>query len=452
MTVTLYRSIASYAQTDSMKHILLLLLITCGLNIFAQKGNTQAFIDLETDRIFNKLIALRRDFHEHPELAGNEKRTQEIIKRYLLDLGMEVQTDIYGHSVLGILKGSKSGKKIAWRADMDALPNDFPDDVAYKSKVKGVQHGCGHDVHLAIGLGIAEVLSRNKETLHGTAYFIFQSEEETFRGAKGMIDQGLFARIRPDEIYGLHVTALPAGKIIVKPNEMFAYQKRIRIKLTNTLTKEEAEGLALQIRSTLSRTTKDAKPWEIQRIADPADGLSSPATIFRDYLIMDQDFLTYSKNNEFFLEAYLYETNRSNLEDIIPRVEQLIGAGKFKEKLLSVSFIQENPTVVNDSALTKSAITLLTRSYGKDLISPDYGQVPFFNDDFAYYQQKLPGVYFFLGGSNTEKGIVAMNHAPRFDVDETCIRIAVRSFSTLINTRLKGIKKQVQPPRPEPRY
>ncbi len=423
-----------------MKHILLLLLITCSLNTFAQKGDTQAYFDLETDKIFDKLVALRRDFHEHPELAGNENQTQEIIKRYLLDLGMEVQTDIYGHSVLGILKGGKPGKKIAWRADMDALPNDFPDEVAYRSKVEGVQHGCGHDVHLAIGLGIAEVLSRKKELLHGTAYFVFQPEEETFRGAKGMIDQGLLIRTNPDEIYGLHVTALPAGKIMVKTNEMFAYQKQIRIKFTNTLTKEEGKELAFEVRSTLSRSAKNAKPWEIQRIADPADGLSSPTTIFRDYLIMDQDFVTYTNNNELFLEAYIYETNRSNLKDIIPKVEQLIGAGKFKEKLLSISFVQENPTVVNDVALTKSAINLLTRSYGKDLISPDHGQVPFFNDDFAFYQQKVPGVYFFLGGSNTEKGIVAMNHAPHFNVDETCIRIAVRSFSTLINTRLKGFK------------
>jgi metal-dependent amidase/aminoacylase/carboxypeptidase family protein len=420
-----------------MKHILLLFLTTLSFTTFAQNGKAQAFIDLETDKIFDKLVRLRRDFHKHPELAGNEKRTQELIQRYLLDLGMEVQADIYGHSVLGILKGGKPGKKIAWRADMDALSSDFPEEADYKSKIEGVQHGCGHDVHLAIGLGIAEVLSKTKESLAGTVYFIFQPEEENFRGAKGMIDHGLFDRIRPDEIYSLHVTALPTGKIMVKRNEMYAYQKRIRVKLTNTLTKEEVKALTVQIRSALLRSAENAKPWEIQRITDPEDGLSSPNTIFKDYLIMDQDFVTYAQNNELFLEAYLYETNQLNLEKIIPRIKQLIGAGKYKEKLLSVSFIQENPTVVNDPVLTKNAINILTGTYGKDLISPAYGQVPFFNDDFAYFQQKVPGVYFFLGGSNTEKGIVAMNHAPHFNVDETCIKIAVRSFSSLLNTRLK---------------
>jgi hypothetical protein len=297
-----------------MKHILLLFLTTLSFTTFAQNGKAQAFIDLETDKIFDKLVGLRRDFHEHPELTGNEKRTQELIQRYLLDLGMEVQTDIYGHSVLGILKGGKPGKKIAWRADMDALSSDFPDEADYKSKIEGVQHGCGHDVHLAIGLGIAEVLSRTKESLSGTVYFIFQPEEEIFRGAKGMIDHGLFDRIRPDEIYSLHVTALPTGKIMVKPNEMYAYQKRIRVKLTNTLTKEEVKALTLQIRSALLRSAENAKPWEIQRITDPEDGLSSPNPIFKDYLIMDQDFVTYAQNNELFLEAYLYETNQLNLE------------------------------------------------------------------------------------------------------------------------------------------
>lgn len=128
-------------------------------------------IKLETDKVFDKLVQVRRHFHENPELAGKEKITQEVIKKYLLDLGIHVETNIYGYAVVGILKGDKKGKKIAWRADMDALPNDFPDKVDFKSKVKGVQHGCGHDVHMAIALGIAEVLSKNKKSLHGTVYF-----------------------------------------------------------------------------------------------------------------------------------------------------------------------------------------------------------------------------------------------------------------------------------------
>ena len=412
-----------------MKIQLLLFLLLITLSGYSQNKKealTRELVSAETDRIYDKLVKIRRDIYANPELAGNEKRTQEIIKKYLLDLGIEVKTDTYGHSIIGILNGEKKGKKIAWRAEMDALPNG--------------QHGCGHDVHMAIGLGIAEILAKNKESINGTVYFIFQPEEETFVGAKKMIEQGLFSIINPDEIYSLHVTALPVGQIMVKPNEMFAYQKRIRIKLKNELSKEEVKGLTRKMYSSLSRSQLNSKPWEIQHMSDPKIGLMNPNTIFKDYMIVDDKFNIYSEKDELFLETYLYETNQSNLQKIIPKIEQLIGEERYKDKLLSISFIQENPTVVNDEKLTKSAIKTLNGIYGYNLVVPDYGQAPYFNDDFAYFQQKVPGVYFFLGGSNIEKGIVAMNHAPNFNVDEESIKIGVRSFSSLIMERLNDKK------------
>ncbi|MDP9959551.1 M20 metallopeptidase family protein [Chryseobacterium lathyri] len=402
----------------------------------AQETLNHESIKLQTDNIFNKLVKIRRDFHENPELAGNEIRTQKVIEQYLLDLGLEVETDTYGHGVIGILKGGKKGKKIAWRSDMDALLQDYPEEVDFKSKKKGIRHGCGHDVHMAIGLGIAEILSKNKESLYGTVYFIFQPEEETFVGAKEMISHGLLSKIKPDEIYGLHVTALPVGQIMVKPNEVFAYQKRIRIEFKNELSREDANGLAKKIHSSLSRVSTDGKPWELQHISDPKIGLTNPKTIFRDYLIIDDTFTNYSKSNKLFLEANLYETNSSNLKNIIPKVVQVINTNGYKDQLLSVSFIQENPTVINDTKLTAIATKTLESIYGKNVIVTGYGQVPFFNDDFAYFQQKVPGVYFLIGGSNFEKAIVAMNHAPNFQVDEESIRTGVQCFSSLILERL----------------
>ena len=421
---------------------LFIILFSCQQNnLYSQKKASETLthesIKLETDKIFDKLVEVRRHFHENPELAGKEKQTQEFIKQYLLGLGIEVKTDIYGYGIVGILKGAKKGKKIAWRAEMDALPNDFPDNIDFKSKVKGVQHGCGHDIHLAIALGIADVLAKNKQSLTGTVYFIFQPEEETFIGAKNMLDNNLLSKIKPDEIYGLHVTALPVGQIMVKPNEIFAYQKRIRLKFKNELSIEKVNELEKKIRNTLSRAKTDSKPWEIQNIVDPKIGLINPNTIFKDYLIIDENFTNYSENNELFLEANLYETNSTNLNEIIPKIKQVIETSNFKDKLLSVTFVQENPTVNNDKKLTGIAIKTLDGIYGKGFVVIDYGQVPFFNDDFAFFQQKIPGVYFLLGGSNFEKGIIAMNHSPNFKVDEECIRIGVESFSSLIKERLK---------------
>lgn len=409
--------------------------------IYGQKKNNaidiRESIQLETDKIFDKLVQIRRDFHENPELAGKEKRTQEVVKQHLLDLGLQVETDIYGYGVVGILKGDKKGKNIAWRTDMDALPNDFPDKSDFKSKVKGVQHGCGHDVHMAVALGIAEVLAKHKKSLQGTVYFIFQPEEETFKGAKAIVENKKFTQFKLDEIYALHVTALPAGQIMVKPNEMYAYQKEIGIQFKNALSNEEVKDLSAKIRKSLVRTINSSKPWEIQSILDPKIGLTNPNTIFKDYLIADENFRSYSKNDTFRINAEIYETDASRVKNIIPAVEQVIKDNNLGSQLLSVSFIKENPTVLNHPDLTRNSVNTIENIYGKGFVTADYGQIPYFNDDFAYFQQKIPGVYFLLGGSNFEKGIIAMNHTPNFEVDEECIRAGVRTFSSLLFQRGK---------------
>ncbi|WP_343693660.1 amidohydrolase [Chitinophaga sp.] len=363
-------------------------------------------ISIETDSIYNKLVGIRRALHAWPELAGNEKHTQAFIRQHLEDLGLEVESGTYGHSVIGILKGARPGRNIAWRAEMDALPGDSPEAVDFASTVKGVWHGCGHDVHMAVALGIAEVLARHKASLAGTVYFIFQPEEETFKGAKGMIGHGL-----PDidEIYALHVTALPVGTILVKPGEMFAYQRRVSIKLKADVSRN--------IYNALLRVHPGSKPWEIQHINDPVTGLMNPQTIYKDYLFMDRGFNTYTVKDTLIMEAYLYETNKSNLPGIASQIKAVAG-----DNLYSVSFIQENPTVVNDDSLVR----------GVKGVQCDYGQVPYFNDDFAYFQQQIRGVYFFLGGSDK-----ALNHAPGFKVDEECIRVGVRRFASMMIDRLK---------------
>ncbi len=152
---------------------------------------------------------------------------------------------------------------------------------------------------------------------------------------------------------------------------------------------------------------------------------------------MDEKFVSYQKNERFFMEAYLYETNASRVERILPEIKNVIAHSAYKDQLISVTFSQENPTVLNDKKLTEMSLKTLQSIYGKDNILRSYGQIPYFNDDFSYFQQKIPGVYFLLGGSNIKKGIIAMNHTPGFEVDEESIKVGVRSFSSLIMERLK---------------
>lgn len=392
---------------------------------------------VETNKIFDKLVQIRRQLHQYPELAGNEKQTQETIKQYLLGLGLEVKTDIYGYGLVGILKGAKDGKHIAWRADMDALPQDFPDNVDFKSKTPGVRHGCGHDVHVAIALGIAEVLVKNKQSLQGTVYFIFQPAEETFVGAKGMVNNKLFSVIHPSELYGLHITPMSVGQIAVKSNEVYAYQKGMKIEFKNTLPKEAIKPLISKIRTTLTRSNNDSKPWEMQRILDPNEGLLSSNSIYKDFFIVDDvNVLSRTDTDKLVLYMDVYETNKGKLNEIIPALKKVIDGEGLSDKLISVTYFKENPPVNNDSNLTQNAMRILNTAYGTGTVSDMYGQVPFSNDDFSYFQQKVPGVYFFLGGSDFQKGVIASIHAPNFMVDEESIRIGVRSFSTLLYKRL----------------
>ncbi|WP_073079815.1 M20 metallopeptidase family protein [Chitinophaga jiangningensis] len=419
-----------------MKTSAILLLIFILFTSQVNKPSIHELISRQTDEIYDSLVQVRRYFHANPELAGKEAGTQQVIVQYLRKLGMEVDTSIYGHSVVGILHGSKPGRSIAWRADMDALPTEFADNNEFSSTIPGVQHACGHDVHMAIGLGIATILAKNKAVLPGTVYFIFQPEEETFKGAKNMIAHGLFSKIHPEELYGLHVTPFPAGQIMVKPGEMFAYQKGISIRLKNDVSEAAGSLLSKQIYEALSRRKPGARPWEIQHIIDTAAGLMNPGTMYKDYLIMDEHFRIFTDRTELVLESDLYETNKANLETIIPKITALINTTQFKDNLVSVSFTHGNPIVQNDTRLTNEAIKELNKIYGPGLMVPDYGQVPYFNDDFTYFQQKVPGVYFFLGGSNFQRKVIAMNHAPDFKVDESCIRVGIKTFSSLLVQRL----------------
>ncbi len=421
-------------------HLILLvslLNITMGCKTSDEKTIHQK-IEKDTEEIFDSLVEIRRDFHQNPELAGNESRSSEIIANYLSDLGLEVKTKIAGNGVIGILKGKENGKNVAWRVDMDAIPSDFPDKVSYRSKVSGVQHGCGHDVHMAIGLGIAEVLSQNKDSLNGTVYFIFQPEEETFVGAKNMVANSKFSKMNIDEIYSLHVTALPLGQIVVKPNEMYAYQKRVQITFSDKFSKDDAKTLYNKIRSDILRKKDGANPWEIPKAFDSIIGLTNPNTIFKNYLFLEENFVTEEDNNQLHIKADLYETKKSNLPKILPKIEQIINNSAYKSEFITTSYIQENPTVLNDEKLTDNAINILNNIYGNKTVLTNYGQIPYFNDDFIYFQQKIPGVYFLLGGSNRENGIIAMNHAPNFRVDEECIKIGVKSFSSLILERINS--------------
>ena len=399
-------------------------------------SNIHSLIQKNTARIFDSLVQIRRQLHQYPELSGKEKETAKKIKDYLIDLGLEVKTDIGGYSVVGILRSKNSGKIIAWRADIDAFANTFPDVVDFRSKVEGVRHICGHDVHATIGMGIANVLSSVKDSLNGTIVFIFQPAEENATGAKRMIADGLYKIAKPDEIYALHINPLQVGFVTTKSNELYAYEKVLSINFRGVVKKDT---LVNYMKSLLRRcSTVDKRIWDFRNLGDPNIGISSPASIYRNYLAIEDRLDIRDKDDEVTIKASLYGTDKNQLDLLPSKLKEAIQVSEFAQNLAAIDYTEKYPTVYNDPDLTEKSSKAIVSIYGQNSFIPSFGVVPGFNDDFAYFQQDLPGVYFGLGGSNYEKGIVSMPHTPNFAVDEECIAIGVKYFSSMIVERMKN--------------
>lgn len=469
-----------------MKKILIivlgLLIITLALffgfhtsnNTNASENSIHGLIQNETDEIYDSLVKIRRDFHMYPELSEHEKRTSEKIESYLRSLGLEVKTNIGGYGVVGILKGIKDGKHIAWRADIDAYNSDFPDVVEFESKNKGVRHICGHDVHTAIGLGIATVLSKQRDKINGTIYFIFQPAEEVYTGAERMIEDGLFTIINPSEIYALHIAPLPVGIITAKENEVYAYRRNLKIKLkgisnedtvvnnpqkqikSHDASDEQFWGMKNlanpQIRTYNSQSisdkdavikyvqnliksynTADDQFWDMKNLTDPQIGIFNPQSIYKNYLAIPKNIEIKNTDDLLEISIRLYGTDIKVLDSLPIKIKETIKKSPYANNLESINYMFSSPTVNNNSKLTQDAVNSIMKVYGKNSVIPSFGVISGGrNDDFAYFQQHVPGVYFFLGGSNS------IPHSPNFTVDEECIKTGVKYFASMLVERLKN--------------
>jgi metal-dependent amidase/aminoacylase/carboxypeptidase family protein len=395
-------------------------------------------IEEYTNQIFDSLVMIRRDFHAYPELAEQEKKTSKKIAEYLVSLGLEVHTNIGGYGVVGILKTNKRGKRIAWRADIDALESYHIDKVNFSSQNKGVRHICGHDVNTTIALGLANVLSSIKENLTGTIYFIFQPSEENLKGAKAMIDDGIFDLINPDEIYALHIAPMPEGIISSKANNIYADYKRIQVRFKKTKKKEELLDYTKELLLNLQNVKSDSKFWDNRNLLDPNIGLGNPNTIFKDYITVKPNITIDQNDKEIFINAYLSAEKHTVLDSILSKIKSDFQQSKYSKEIINIKFDNETVLVMNDEKLTSLSMSALNKVYSDVQILPLYGAIPDGrSDDFSFFQEKIPGVYFLLGASNFEKGIISMPHSPNFGVNENSIRTGVKSFSSLIVERLK---------------
>lgn len=399
-----------------------------------------------------KVVAWRRDLHEHPELGNREFRTAALVAEHLRGLGMEVRTGVAHTGVVGVLRGGRPGPTVALRADMDALPVTEMVDLPFASKVRaeyngqevGVMHACGHDNHVAILMGAAEVLSSLRDRLPGTVLFLFQPAEEgapegEAGGADLMLEEGAFADPRPDAIFGLHVWPTPVGTLSYRPQGAMAASDALYIKIVGRQTHGAlpwggvdpivvASQVVLGLQTIVSRQTDITKGPAVVTLGTIHGGVRG--NIIPDSVVMVGTIRTFDE-----------ETQRGVHERIRRTAEQIAAAGG-AEAVVRISQVG-NPVTFNDPALTRWAVPTLERAAGADAVSES---VPITGaEDFSYYQKEVPGLFFFLGITPEGREPVP-NHSPLFYADEGALPVGVRALAGLaadyLLDRARGVSQE----------
>ena len=419
-----------------MRRITALVAVSLALvsTTFHAQGTTTAInarVATIADEIYPQLVATRRDIHQHPELGFKEMRTAGLIADRLRALKLdEVRTGIGGTGVVGILKGGKPGKVIAIRADMDALPIQEAITPAYKSLVPNVNHSCGHDGHTSMLLGVADIMSRMRADVAGTIMFVFQPAEEGDpdggkTGAVRMLEAGLFNMPKPEAIFGMHLDPqIEAGKVGVLSGPAMASSSRFVAKVIGKKTHGamphtgiDPIPIAAQIVSafqTIPSRQVDAQTPMVLTVGSIQGG--NRYNVVADSVEMQGTVRTFTADGP--------ATVKTKMEAILKGVTSSYGAS------YELNFYTNAPVTFNEAKLAAASTSAIADTLGAgNVIKP---QLQMVSEDFAYYQQQIPGFYFFVGIKNEAKGITAMWHTEFYDMDEEALRVGVKAMSAAV--------------------
>ena len=392
------------------------------------------------DALEPKVIAWRRDIHRNPELGNREFRTSRLVADHLRALALEVRDKIAHTGVVGVLKGAKPGPVVALRADMDALPVTEEVDVPFRSEVKtewngmtcGVMHACGHDAHTSILMAVAEALAGLRDRIPGTVKFIFQPAEEGAPegergGARLMIEEQCLEAPKVDAIFGLHVTStMHAGRVGYRAGPMMASSDELRIFLRGTQTHGAmpwyghdpivaASEIILGLQTIVSRRLDITKEPSVVTVGVVRGG--NRVNIIPDDVRLEGTIRTFD------------ETMRADIHEHVKRISGMIASAGGSSA--NVQIKRGYDVVVNDPALTEWALPTLARIAGE-------GNVGVVNkicgaEDFSFYQKAVPGMFYRLGCTPPGRDLrtVASGHSPRFYLDESCLKLGVKTLASL---------------------
>lgn len=394
------------------------------------------------DAIEPKVIAWRRDFHQHPELSNREFRTAEIVAAHLRKLKFdEVRTGVAKTGVVGVLKGGLPGPVVALRADMDALPIEEKVDVPFASKAKGefngqevsVMHACGHDSHVAILMGVAEVLAQARSRIRGTIVFLFQPAEEgapqgETGGAEIMVKEGALDNPKVDAVFGLHIqSTIPVGTISYREGGLLA----------------SADGLSIKIKG---KGVHASKPWAGN------DPIAAAGYVITGLQTVVSRMTPLTQSPVVVTIGSIHGGNRGNIipdsvvmqgtircldpsiqDQVHAHIRQVvINMAESQGTVAEVEITKLLPITYNDPGLTQQMVSSLEDVAGKDHVKitlPITGA-----EDFAFFQLKVPGFFFFLGGKplNVPDGKATEHHTAGFYLDESGFLLGVKAFCHLV--------------------
>ncbi len=436
--------------------LVLLLLAVLPATSFSQTSSTANPLAPEIDRLAQELnpqvVAWRRDFHEHPELGNRETRTSKIIADELRKLGFEVKTDVAHTGVVGVLRGGKatsSSPVVALRSDMDALPVTEQVDLPFKSRQKaewngqttGVMHACGHDNHMAILLGTATALSRLRSQLPGTVKVIFQPAEEgpppgEQGGAELMTKEGVLDNPKVDAVFGLHVFPFPAGTITYRSGPLMASADTFLIKVQGRQTHGAipwggvdpivvGSQIVMGLQTIISRSVNITEAPAVVTVGRFTGGNRS--NIVPDTVELEGTIRAFNEN--------VRKDIQRRVRDIATNIAESAGA------TATVEFGLGYPVTINDPALTEKMVPTLRRVAGAQNVT--VGPLTGTAEDFSFFQQKVPGLFFFLGVTPRDQDHTkaAMNHSPLFFADESALPIGVKVMTSLAVDYLNGAQK-----------
>ncbi|TCK16402.1 amidohydrolase [Marinobacterium mangrovicola] len=412
-------------------------LLTSALSSTFLVAQSQAAVDaIHVDTLIRnvmpQVIDWRRDIHQHPELGNREFRTAEKVANHLKGLGIEVETGVAHTGVVGILRGAKEGPVVALRADMDALPVTEDTGLPFASKVTttfagkevGVAHACGHDAHTAILMGVAEVLAELKNELNGTVMFIFQPAEEGAPpgeegGAKLMLEEGLFAELTPDAVFGLHVMPSPVGTIEVRERGILASSDGFEISVNGKQTHGAMPWLGIDpvtlsgqiitgLQTIPSRQLDFTNSASLITVGKIEGGVR--ANIIPNNVKMEGIVRTLDPETQTTIHEYMERTVHNIAES---------GGGS-----ADLTITPYYPVTYNNPELTRQMTPSLSEVAEVNEAKPLTG-----SEDFSFYAEQVPGMFFFLGAAPDQPDQVFPNHSPKFVVNEKALPIGVSAMT-----------------------